>query len=222
MVIYFAAGLLAFLGGDCLGNSCCGGIWIGGYCEAAFWGAVDDIIFSFSMVGLGYVQNFLVCVSPLSLRLWRFMVVYISSSCSPSVFFSLFFFLCFLLSDGWTAIVSIASFSIVISVVVAEVVALTDAAAGDGDSTVVVASLLMSFFFLLVTWVHPSSVLFGWFSGSGVFRAFSLSLLVTVVVLLMMLAAAFYGQLLARCQNCSQDQHSSLLPSTTTIICWSV
>ena len=44
----------------------------------------------------------------------------------------------------------------------------------------------------------------------------------TASLLVMLMAAAYSGQLLARCQNYLQDQQSGILPSTSTIICWSL
>ena len=109
-------------------------------------------------------------------------------------------FLCFLMGDGagCTAVVSVvgfsAGFSVVVvvvsvvflaiaSVVVAIVVVLTAAAGGDDDSVVgsVVVAPLFEGFFLLVTWVHRSSVLFGWIPDSRVLPAFSLLLLVVSI-----------------------------------------
>ena len=86
-------------GGDWFGDCCCGGAFTGVCCEVTFRGDWVWFPFSFSVVGLDWVQNFFAFISPLSLRLLRF-VVFISSGCSPSMFFFLAFLFCFLLGDG--------------------------------------------------------------------------------------------------------------------------
>ena len=80
---------------DCCCDGACDGACVGGCCEVAFGG----VCISFSVVGLGCVQNFLAFVSPLSLILLRFMGVSISLDCSRSEFFFFAFFQCFLQGD---------------------------------------------------------------------------------------------------------------------------
>ena len=87
-------------GEDWFSDCCWGRTCTEGCCEVAFGGDWVWISFSFSMAWLGCVQNFFAFVSPQCLHLLRFVVVSISSGCSPSVFFFLAFFLSFLLGDG--------------------------------------------------------------------------------------------------------------------------
>ena len=181
---------------------------------------------------LGCVHCFFALVSPLSLRLFRFVEVSISSDCS--VFFFFFFFYLFERDDGgWvadsvgadsegvvTVIFFIVAFAItsIVCVSVAFIVVFVFVVAP------VVCSILL--FPLSVTWIHLSC--FGWFPGFRVglvvglmVSSWLMLLLLLILLLVWLLFNNSCGQVLARWPSCLQEQQSSLLPSMTTIICCS-
>ena len=124
-------------------------------------------------------------------------------------------------SDGFSYVV--ISVVLTVALVVVVLTAAAAAAASDDDSVVIVVVLFTGFFFL-VNWVHPPSRLLWWSPGSRVALVVGplvLSLLL-LLLLILLLAGVFWGQVLAKYPSCLQDQQSNLLPSTTTIICWSL
>ena len=91
-------GLLGWVCGDFSD----GGDW-GAGCGDCTWGCcgvVSDDDLWVSVGVLACIQSFLALISPLSLHLFRFVEVSISSGCSPSLFFFLVILLDFLTGDG--------------------------------------------------------------------------------------------------------------------------
>ena len=172
-----------------------------GDCAGAYWGmTVDDAgsVFFF-LETLGWVQSFLAFVS----RLFKFVDV--------SIFFFLFFFFPGFLMGvvGWDESVKVACSVGSSSNVVA--------------AAVIASSVVGVLFPFLTTWVHLSSGLFGWFSGTEAgFDVEQMVLLLLMSLLVLLLAFDFWRQTLNKWPNCLQDLQSDLLLSMTTIICWSL
>ena len=102
---------------------------------------------SFSVWGFGWVHSFLEWVSPFSLLLFRFVLVYISSGFSPSMIFFLLFFLDFLGDDAGGCLVGASAIvpsvvdtvpvdaSAAVTLVTASVVILSVGATGAASAT---------------------------------------------------------------------------------------
>ena len=176
------------------------------------------------------VHCFFILVSPLSLRLFKFMEVFIFSCCSVFLFFVFFspFWrrrrrLSYWFSWCWFSWCCYCCFFVVVAgFVITSVVGVSAAFVVGGGVAPVVCSI---FFPFPVTWIHPSSG-FGWFPDSMAglvvgLMVFSWLLLLFLLMLLLvwLLFNDFCEQVPARWPSCLLDQLCGLLLSTTTIIC---
>ena len=109
------------------------------------------------------------------------------------------------------AVASVRAFAIVLAVVVCADGTSGGTRAGN-DSLVVVVIVFDGDFFFLVTWVHRSPVLFGWYPGSKSGLVLFLFLLSLLSLLVLLFVNVFFGLNLARWPNCLQDEQSAASP----------
>ena len=168
------------------------GDFVGGCCCMTSAAGCRD-----SVVMLGFIRCFFFLLR--SVRFFRFVEVSTSSGCSGFFVFGFFFYLLEGDDSGWVA-----------------------ASVGVVTTAFVIVPLVYSIllFTFLITWVHPSSG-FGWSPSFRTGLMVGLMVFSWLLLLVWLLFINFCRQDLARWPSCFQYKQNGLLPSMTTIICWS-